>query len=454
MRSSLILLILGDAIVAAHTLLLGYALHFEGLSGIDEVLDGGAIRVVAFVVMVLFSGFFCELYSGDRRQERLELAARIAVTQMFAFLTLSAIYYMIPQVMIGRGFLTLSLLLCGLCQYLLHRGHQMLTSLPGFAQRVLILGVGPLAQTIEGTIPRFRTNYVFAGYVRPEGDPMTVPPEQVLGEIDQIQEVIEKARAHKVVVSITERRGVLPVRELLSCKLAGGVDVVDSLTFYEQMTGKLLIENIQPSWFIYSNGFRVTAFMRFYKRMFDLLFSGLGIVLALPALPVIALLVKFDSPGPVLFRQKRVGERNREFFVYKFRTMCQDAEKQTGAVWAQANDPRITRVGGILRKTRLDEIPQLFNVLKGDMSFVGPRPERPEFVEKLNEKIPYYAKRHFMKPGVTGWAQVCYPYGASEEDALEKLRYDLFYIKNYSLMLDFLIIFETIKVVLYGRGGR
>jgi exopolysaccharide biosynthesis polyprenyl glycosylphosphotransferase len=194
--------------------------------------------------------------------------------------------------------------------------------------------------------------------------------------------------------------------------------------------------------------------MHFYKRGFDLLFALLGIILFLPLLPLLALLIKLDSPGPVFFRQTRVGEKDRHFTLYKFRTMRQDAESLTGAVWAQEDDPRVTRMGRIVRKTRFDEIPQLLNVLKGDMSFVGPRPERPEFVGQLGEKIPYYSSRHCVKPGITGWAQVRYPYGASEEDALEKLRYDLYYIKNYSLWLEFLIILETVKVVLFAKGGR
>jgi sugar transferase (PEP-CTERM system associated) len=220
------------------------------------------------------------------------------------------------------------------------------------------------------------------------------------------------------------------------------------------VAGKLLVENIQPSWFIYSSGFRNTPFRRFFKRIPDVVWSLLSILLALPLFPLVALAVKLDSPGPVLFKQQRVGEGGRDFSIFKFRTMGQDAEKTTGAVWATENDPRITRLGGILRKTRLDEIPQLFNVLRGEMSFVGPRPERSEFVTQLSETIPYYNKRHFIQPGVTGWAQICYPYGASAEDALEKLRYDLYYIKNYSILLDLSILLETVKTVIYGRGGR
>jgi exopolysaccharide biosynthesis polyprenyl glycosylphosphotransferase len=198
----------------------------------------------------------------------------------------------------------------------------------------------------------------------------------------------------------------------------------------------------------------MTPLRRAWKRALDLLFSLFGIILVLPALPVLALLVKLSSPGPVLFKQTRVGEAGREFTLLKFRTMCDEAERETGPVWSCEDDPRITRLGRWFRKMRIDEIPQLFNVLKGDMSFIGPRPERREFVDQLSEKIPYYGKRHFVRPGLTGWAQVKYAYGATEEDAFEKLRYDLYYIKNYTITLDLIIILETVKVVLFGRGGR
>ncbi len=453
MQRSVFLLIAADVLAASCALILGHGIRFLGFEGIGEVFQGGGVNIALFATSVVAAAFFCELYGRERQVDRLELAARLAVSLSLAFLLLSAFYYLVPETMIGRGVLSASLICCGIIQYLLHRGFLAMTNLPGFAQRVLILGVGPLAQTIQATIPKSRNNYVFGGFIKPAADLMTVPPQKIVGRQDELEAILKRERANKLVVAVTERRGVLPVRDLLRCKLAGGVDVVDSVSFYEQMTGKLLIENIQPSWFIYSNGFRVTPFMRAYKRLFDILLSGVGIILALPLWPLVALAVKLDSPGPVLFKQVRVGERNRHFNVLKFRTMCNDAEKN-GAQYATENDPRITRVGGFLRKSRLDEIPQLFNVLRGDMSFVGPRPERPEFVERLSEKIPYYAKRHYMKPGVTGWAQVCYPYGASDKDSLEKLRYDLYYIKNYSLMLDFLIILETVKVVLYGRGGR
>lgn len=448
-----VLLMLADALLAGVALVLGHFLRFDGSCVPATVLGVGGIRLLVFSGMVVFSAYFCEMYRWHYRLGRLDLAARTAVSIMITFFFLSALYYIFPLAMIDRGYLSLSLLVFGGFQIMAHLAWASVSSLPGLAPRVLIIGTGPLAQKIAQLFQDHPGHYRSAGFVRPATDPLSVAEEQIIGDVDDIVTVAEREKVTKLVVAVTERRGVLPVRELLRCKLSG-IDIVDALCFYEEMTGKLLIENIHPSWFLYSNGFRVTPFLRFYKRCFDILLSLLGLALSAPVWPIVALLIRLDSPGPVFFKQIRVGEGETEFFVYKFRTMGQDAEKGTGAVWAVEKDPRVTKIGRFLRASRIDELPQLYNVLIGTMSFVGPRPERPEFVETLNQKIPYYSKRHSMKPGVTGWAQVCYPYGASEEDALEKLRYDLYYIKNYSLLLDFMIILETVKVVLFGRGGR
>jgi len=260
-------------------------------------------------------------------------------------------------------------------------------------------------------------------------------------------------RADLIVVALSERRGIFPLRDVLRCKL-NGIEIMDAPSFYERVTGSLMLEQITPSWIIFSSGFRRTSLLTLIKRASDIVLSMIGLLLIMPFVPFIALAIKLDSPGPLLFSQVRVGSREKPFKLYKFRTMGRDAEKASGAVWAEKNDPRVTRVGAFLRNSRIDEIPQLYNVLKGDMSFIGPRPERPEFVENLKKIIPYYSKRHFIKPGVTGWAQVKYPYGASVHDAVEKLRYDLYYIKHFSIVLDLLIFFETIKVVVFGRGAR
>ena len=274
-----------------------------------------------------------------------------------------------------------------------------------------------------------------------------------MADAEQILETIKDKNIAQIIVALSERRGVLPVRDMFSCKLRG-VEVIDAVNYYEKQTGKLLVEYIHPGWFVFSKGFLITRLMFKKQRIVDIVMAGLLLLLTLPFFPLIALAIRFDSPGKVLFRQKRVGFKEREFDLIKFRTMRENAEKDTGAVWAQETDSRVTRLGGLMRKCRIDELPQLINVLKGEMSFIGPRPERPEFVRQLNEKIPYYSRRHSVRPGLTGWAQIKYPYGASDEDALEKLRYDLYFIKNFSLRLEMKIILGTFGVVLFGKGGR
>jgi sugar transferase (PEP-CTERM system associated) len=250
-----------------------------------------------------------------------------------------------------------------------------------------------------------------------------------------------------------DRRGTLPVEELMEMRLAG-VKIEEATSWLEKISGRIEVEQLYPSWLIFADGFRFSAFFRLARRALSFSVALIGLVIALPLLPFIWLAVTLDSPGPALYRQRRVGRGNSEFTCYKFRTMRQDAEADTGATWAADDDPRITRVGRFLRTSRLDEIPQLWCVLKGDMHFVGPRPERPEFVQWLCREIPYYGLRHTVQPGITGWAQVQYKYGNTVEDAREKLQYDLFYIKNASVGLDFWIVFQTIKIVLLGRGAK
>ena len=446
-------LVLIDTVTALASYYIGQYLRFGGLQYAVDFWHGESLQILLYLLVILLSGYFCELYTADRSLARAELAARIAVSITIAFFVLAASFYAAPDYALGRGVLSFSLLVFGVMQYLLHRSCQLVHNLSRFSQKIMILGTGPLAEVIERIIPTSENNYVFAGFIQPEVGEPTVAPSRIVGNVQQIAEILGREKVDKLVVSLTERRGTLPVRDLLTCKMRG-VEIFDPPTFYEKVTGKLLVEDIHPSWFIYSSGFRITPFRRAWKRALDMLFSLVGILVVLPFLPLIALLVKVSSPGPVLFRQTRVGEAGKEFVLIKFRTMCDDAEKDTGPVWSCENDPRITRIGCLFRKMRIDEIPQLFNVLKGEMSFIGPRPERPEFVAKLSEKIPYYGERHSIKPGVTGWAQIKYPYGDTEEDALEKLRYDLYYIKNYSVVLDLMIVLGTIKVVLFGRGGR
>ncbi|ABB37630.1 exopolysaccharide biosynthesis polyprenyl glycosylphosphotransferase [Oleidesulfovibrio alaskensis G20] len=322
--------------------------------------------------------------------------------------------------------------------------------IPVLAPGVLIVGNGELADAMRTLVLESRGRYRLKGFVE-----CSANGGELADTLDGLSllEYARKNKVRKMVVSLTERRGAFPLDEVLRCRM-NGIEVVDAASFYEEANKKLYIENITPSWFIFSQGFRISAWRRLGKRVMDVVFSSLGLLLTAPFFPLMALLIKLDSPGPVFFRQVRVGAGDSEFVIFKFRSMRCDAEEKTGAVWAKVNDPRVTRLGNFLRRSRIDEIPQLINVIRGEMSLVGPRPERPEFVRTLRRQIPFYSERHYMKPGVTGWAQVRYPYGASEEDAIEKLRYDLYYIKNYSILFDLRIMLDTVGVVLFRKGGR
>jgi len=270
---------------------------------------------------------------------------------------------------------------------------------------------------------------------------------------DGLCDMAEELNIRKIVVALTEKRGALPTKELVKCRV-NGIEIIEGASFYEMLTGKFIVEQINPAWLIFSEGFYKSRARRFLKRTTDIILSIVLLILLSPLILITAILIKVDSKGPVIFSQERLGKNKKTYLIYKFRSMVSDAEKQSGPVWAEDNDSRVTRVGRVIRKWRMDEIPQLWNVLKGDMSFVGPRPEREFFVKKLEDIIPYFTERFSVKPGITGWAQVSYGYGASVKDAIEKLNYDLFYIKNMSIFLDFMIIMRTIKIVLFGKGAR
>ncbi len=323
--------------------------------------------------------------------------------------------------------------------------------IPGLTNRVVIVGNGQLAEDMKSLALSSSGRYRFQDYIECLPGQFADIDAQVDNPAGYILERAKKVRANQVVVSLSERRGAFPLHQVLSCKL-NGMEVLEAPEFYERVNKKLMLENIRPSWFIFAKGFKIIGIRRFFKRLTDIILSLVGIAIVAPFLPIVALAIKLDSPGPVLFKQIRVGKGDRNFVIYKFRSMRQDAEVRSGAVWARKNDDRITKLGRFLRKSRIDEIPQLFNVLAGSMSLVGPRPERPVFVKKLKKVIPYYSERHFVKPGITGWAQVRYPYGASVEDAIEKLRYDLYYIKNYTLLFDLGIMFGTISVMAKKMG--
>lgn len=456
MNFKLSMLIGGDLLLALLSLIAALVMRYGYPLPEPEMYRVSYLQGSVYVLVLLFSSYIFERYDLQRIRNRKELFLHTLCQVCGAFILLSIIYFILPETLIGRGVLAIALILFTFFQVAWHIIFILGYDHPSMTERILVVGTGSLAQKIGDLIGSSKSvfNYELAGYVTCDYDSeqASVPCETIVGNATCLMDLALDHKANKIVIALTEKRGIFPLRDTLRCKL-NGLEIYDTPAFFEQLTGKLMLECITPSWLIFSAGFKRTALLSVAKRMADITLASIGLLLALPLFPVIALLVKLDSPGPIFFKQIRVGNWEKKFLLYKFRTMPQDAEKG-GAVWAQRDDPRVGRIGGFLRKYRLDEIPQLYNVLRGEMSFIGPRPERPEFVEKLKEIVPYYSKRHFVKPGVTGWAQIRYPYGASVEDALEKLRYDLFYIKNMSLRLESLIILETVKVVLFGRGGR
>jgi sugar transferase (PEP-CTERM system associated) len=322
-----------------------------------------------------------------------------------------------------------------------------------FRRRVLVLGAGLRAERLQKLSERPESGFTIVGYVAMTSSQPVVAEATSRDEIDNLTSYVEGLRATEVVLALEERRNALPLADLLRIKTTG-VHVNDFSTFIERETGRVDLDTVNPSWLIFSDGFSSgRAVSSFAKRVFDLLASGLLLLLSAPVIALFALLVKLDSKGPAFFRQTRVGLFGQTFDVIKLRSMRTDAEAG-GAQWAQKDDPRVTRLGKFIRLTRIDELPQTWSVLKGEMSFVGPRPERPEFVSALEEQLPYYAERHMVKPGITGWAQINYPYGASIEDSRHKLEYDLYYAKNYTPFLDLLILLQTLRVVLWHEGAR
>ena len=401
--------------------------------------------------------YYSDLYDLRTVADRRELFVRALQALGASSLILAVLYYLVPSLILGRGVFLIAAAFVVLIIMGWRVGFSWLARHARPTERLLLVGTGVAAieLAVELQERRDELGVEIVGFVDPDAGSAGQPPTGpgVIGSVGDIPAIIRERAVDRVVVSLRDARGKLPMDQLLEMKLAG-VQFDHLATVYEEYTGKIAVENLRPSWLIFSEGFRKTQVLVTVKRIADMLTAAVGLVLASPLMLAAAALVRLTSPGPVFYHQVRVGQYGRNFRVHKFRSMRQDAEAATGAVWAQAgHDPRVTLVGRLLRRTRLDELPQLWNVLVGDMSMVGPRPERPEFVKNLTVQIPFYGQRHVVKPGVTGWAQVRYSYGASVEDAMEKLQYDLFYIKNLSMALDMYIVLETVKTVLVRRGS-
>ncbi|HKS41053.1 MAG TPA: TIGR03013 family XrtA/PEP-CTERM system glycosyltransferase [Blastocatellia bacterium] len=415
------------------------------------------LMMVTFVIQLAF--YLFDLYDLRATRSYRRVVTNFAVAICASTVLLSILFYAMPMMQLGRGIFLVEMSFIAV----LIPGWRLLVSWSaghpqlGVRERVLILGSGEQAVEIaRATLERRNAGFHIVGFVdnRPELVGRSLINPSVIGLTADISNLVERYQVDRIVVAVEDRRGKFPTEELLNLTLSGRIAVEECAQYYERLTGKIASEMIRPSWLIFSRGSRYSAVANHIRRVLNAGLATAGFVTSLPIMLLTAIAVKLDSPGPVFYTQERVGKNGRTFKIIKFRSMRIGAEKKSGPVWAETDDPRITRIGRILRKLRLDELPQFVNVIRGDMNFVGPRPERPVFVEQLSKAIPYYSQRHLIKPGLTGWAQIKYPYGASVEDAIEKLRYDLYYIKNQSFLLDAIIVFETVKTVVFGRGGR
>lgn len=443
------------------TSLPGFAVRpFEGATGGD--FWRGILSALTIAVLCQVSISYNDLYDWRISRNRLDLPNRLLHAAGFSLITLSVIVFFFPSLFFFPSIPTLQgqtwklvavLAGCFIVLYWWRVGFHWFFYKWARSEKLIILGTGDLARDLIDEIKeRGDVGYEVVGCVGrkkpPEGFPATW-----LGGPDALPQFAIEQRISRVIVALEQRRGELPVQELLQCRLAG-MRVEERDYLYERLHGRIGLESLRPSYLIFGSGFRKSRLVLGAKRVFDILLALVGLVIAAPFMIVIAIIVKLDSKGPVFFQQTRSGLDGQDFTLLKFRSMREDAEKQSGPVWAQKQDDRITRPGKILRATRLDELPQMFNILLGDMSWVGPRPERPFFVKQLSTEIPYYMERLTVRPGLTGWAQIKYPYGASIEDARRKLEFDLYYIKNMGLLFDLTILLRTVKVVLFQRGSR
>ncbi|MFY9676232.1 MAG: TIGR03013 family XrtA/PEP-CTERM system glycosyltransferase [Terriglobales bacterium] len=443
-----LVLLIGEALIVWTSFLLGTLYARGDDTYIALYYEHGWEKIFGVTLLVLLCSHLFDLYDTARLNTKGELYFRLLmVPGLLAFL-LAGVSYLKPTFLMGNGASAVGLVILTVGLFGWRTGFTWLIQLPILIERVYVLGTGERAQRL---VAGLRQNpdigvEVVSWTGKLEG---AVTRESVAVHL---LEIVKRQKVHRVIVAMPDRRNTIPMQELLDLRMEG-VKIEEAASWLERISGKIEVENLYPSWMVFGDGFRRSAPFRLVRRVLSVSIAMVGLVLSLPLLPLIMLMISLDSPGPVFYRQRRVGKAGKTFDVIKFRTMRQDAEK-SGPQWAGNNDPRVTRIGRFLRSSRLDEIPQLWCVLKGDMAFVGPRPERPEFVEWLSKEIPYYGVRHMVRPGLTGWAQVRYKYGSTVEDAREKLQYDLFYIKNASIGLDLLIMFQTVKTVLLKRGAQ
>jgi len=451
-------LILADAAIIYAGVILAMYLRL-GFAGSENELDqrDGWLKIGLATVVCLLNLYFYDLYDYVVMTNRRELLLRLVQALGIAWVLLSIIFYFTPPAMIGRGVSVISVPLVLIMLLSWRIFIHALTGHPEIGEKILVVGTGPTAMdTAQAVWERRDAGYRIVGFVSENGlkPGDKLGRSEIVGMTNELEHVLRSEKIDRVVIAVRERRGAFPTEALLKMSLAGDISIEECTSFFERITGKVHVDMLRPSWLIFAGRSRDSRLKVVFREAIHRMLALIGIIISLPIALITALLIKLESRGPVLYKQERVGKNGKPFKVIKFRSMRQDAEADGKPVWAVANDDRTTMVGKFIRKVRIDEIPQFINILRGDMSFVGPRPERPHFVKQLATEIAYYEHRHLVAPGLTGWAQIKYPYGASVDDARQKLQYDLYYIKNQTLALDLVIVFETIKTVLFGKGGR
>jgi sugar transferase (PEP-CTERM system associated) len=424
---------------------------------IDADAETGFARLphlLAFAVTLQLAMVGVGVYGVDALRSMRIATARLVVAVSLGVLLLSLVFFMLPSIGFWRSNLLYAMLLALLALFAARLMASRFVGNEAFKRRVLVLGAGPRAARIAAIARAEGSGFVVVGHVAMNDGPTAVPHSVNRANIASLADHVVRLGASEVVLAIEERRNSLPLSDLLRIKTTG-VHVNEISSFLERETGRVDLDSLNPSWLIFSDGFSAGRRLSSAgKRLFDVVVSASILLLFGPLILFTALLVKLESRGPAFFRQRRVGLYGQNYDILKIRSMREDAEVGGKAVWAQKDDPRVTRIGAVIRKLRIDELPQAWTVLKGEMSFVGPRPERPQFVSDLEARLPFYAERHVVKPGITGWAQINYPYGASIDDARQKLEYDLYYAKNYTPFLDLLILLQTVRVVLWPEGAR
>jgi len=455
LRSAACFLVEGGIIILS---VVGSYLVFQGRPGTPSLpMDYLLARAILIAFFCQSCMYLLDLYNFRLSQTKGETFFALAIAIGFVCIGVGLLSQAIPKFGVGGKLYYLSILIASVCLLVWRLLFELYLTRFAPQENILIVGTGEVARKVGEEVRKSqRLGFHLAGFINapPSANPSSVGDiGKILGGPSSMNQIIENRGINKVVVAITERRGEYPVKEMLALRVAG-CQVLEWPGFFEKLSGRIPIDHLAPSFFIFNDGFRKSRFLLTLRRVVSAVVAAALLVILLPVFLVVAVLISSDSPGPVIYTQIRVGQNNRRIRIFKFRSMRNDAEPNGDAVWAVKDDPRVTRIGRILRKSRIDELPQLYNVLIGELDFVGPRPERPEFVEKLQQLIPYYSLRHTVKPGITGWAQVMFHYGSSIDESKEKLQYDLFYIKNMSLKLDLMILFQTMKIVILGRGAR